>query len=388
MSLLSLYMVCYYFAMSKTSFMERKEEKLHQKHLYHLSYLEAYKYQLEKEGDVEANLLLEDKKSRFNRSEQKYLSRAKKQDKRQKNRVWEIDFLRAIAIFIMLIDHLIFDFRNLFPNIFDKTSYLNVSFFNTMYQFSYDYWYHPVRIGIRLFGLVLFAFLIGINTRFSRNNLKRGLILTGCGFLMSGVFAIGAAIGITGYAIMNILLCYGLSLLIYSAVEPLKKKFEKNWKWICLGIAVIIFILWGIVRYLTLPSNINEKYRNFWFIYNGYALSIPNISSLKGVSFGDILKIIIGVTYFGDDWLGLFPTLGYVFLGAFVGHSVYESGVSLLSRFDKNYEISTNEKFNRSTKGFLFFGHHTIWIYLFHQVVYILIILLVAGLFIGVPLAK
>ena len=373
--------------MPKTSFMERKEQKLAKKRLYHASYLKAYEYQLQKEGDVEAELHLNDKKEKFTKQEEKYLKKAQRQDDRQKHRVWEIDLLRAIVIFGMLIEHLLFDFVDMFPSIFNRNAYLSVPFFNTMYNFSFEYWNHPVRIAIRLLGLVVLAVLIGINTRFSRNNLKRGLIIFGIGVLMSLVFFVGGKLTITGYVLNNILVTYGLSLLIYCGVEAIFKRFKKAWPWICLGIGVAILVSWGFVRYANPRANVPDKYNNFWLIYNGYAGSIPNLYSLKNANFGEIIKTIIGINYYGEDWLGLLPTLGYLFIGAFIGVTVYKNGLSLLHYFDKEGKMTFNERFNRSTKGFLFFGHHTLWIYVLHQVVYIVLMLFIAGLCMGVPLA-
>lgn len=372
--------------MSKTSFMERKEGKLRQKQLYHASYLKAYEYELRKEGDNEIDLLLEDKREEFKKDEDKFLKKAIKQDYQNKNRVWEIDLLRAIIIIAMLIEHLLFDFAEMFPTIFDKTAYLGVPFFNTMYRFSLDYWAHPVRIAFRFIGLFSLALLIGINTRFSRNNVRRGVLLTFCGIVMGGVFAIGNVLGFTGHAYMNILMSYGLCLLIFSGIEALFKQFKKAWPWICLGIAVVILVSWGFIRYADQAKYVVDKYNNFWFIYNGYANSIPYLETLENASFIDILRVIVGLTYSGDDWLGLLPTLGYIFLGAFIGCTVYKNGLSLLHYFDKEGETALNEKFNRATKGLLFFGHHTIWFYLLHQVVYIVLMLFIAGLIMGIPL--
>lgn len=386
MSLYSLRVVCYYFAMSKTSFMERKEAKLAQKSLYHASYLKAYEYKLKQEGDVEASLLLEDKKEKFAKQEAKYLTKAKKQDYRNKHRVWEIDLLRAIVIFAMLIEHLLFDFADMFPVLFDRTAYLNVPFFNTMYEFSNNYWTDPVRIAFRFIGLFALALLIGINTRFSKNNLKRGIILTFAGLVMAGVFATLNSMGITGHAYLNILVVYGLCVLIYSGIEAIFKRFKKAWPWICLGIAVAILVSWYFIRYANLRENVTQKYDNFWFIYNGYAGSIPAINDLKGQPFETIFKVIIGLIYSGDDWLCFMPTLGYLFFGAFIGHTVYKDGLSLLHYFDEKGKMTLNERFNRSTKCFLFFGHHTLWFYLLHQVVYLGLMLFIAGLCMGIPL--
>ena len=375
--------------MSKTSFMEGKAEKLAQKQRYHASYLKAYEYQLKQENDPEIEILLSDKKEAFDKKEKRFMEKAKKQDYRHKKRVWEIDALRAFIIFCMLFEHLFYDFYGLFPTIFDYSAYDAIPFFHSMTSFASAYWIHPARIATRLLGLVALGFLIGINTRFSRNNLKRGLILIGCGLAMCGVFAV---VGQFGFNVeppfMNVLVCYGLSLLIFSGIEAFFKRYTKYWPWICLGIALVILVSWGFIRYAkaNMMQGISESNNNFWFIYHGYIESIPRVDDLKEASFGDILKVIIGINYYGEDWLGLLPNLGYVFFGAFVGHTVYRNGLSVLHYFDKEGHMTLNEKFNCSTKGFLFFGHHTLWIYLIHQVVYIILFLFVGAVILGLPL--
>lgn len=374
--------------MPKTSFMERKEAKLAQKRLYHASYLKAYEYQLRQENDNEVESLLEYKKEQFEKDEEKFLKKAEKQDYRNKNRVWEIDLLRAIVIFAMLIEHLLFDFAYMFPSIFEPNAYRSVPFFNTMYEFSTSYWADPVRITFRFIGLFALALLIGINTRFSKNNVKRGIILTFFGLVMASVFAVFHSIVTeVGHAYFNILVIYGVSLLIYSGIEAIfKKRFSKAWPWICLGIAVVILVSWGFIRYANMLTYIPKQYDNFWFIYNGYASSIPSVTDIKGLPFKDIMRVFLGIVYSGDDWLCLMPTMGYLFLGAFIGHTLYRSGKSFLHYFDKEGAMTLNERFNRSTRGFLFFGHHTLWFYLLHQVVYIALMLFIAGLCMGIPL--
>ena len=387
MFLYSLCAVCYYFCMFKTSFLEQKKLKLSKKQKYHASYLKAYEFSLTQENNPDKEALFIKKTSDFKKSEAKYLAKAEKKDAEYKNRVWEIDLLRAIVIFGMLIEHLMFDFADMFPNgIFNRAAYLDVDFFHTMYNFASSYWANPVRIAFRFVGIITLSLLIGINTHFSKNNLKRALILTGAGLLMGGVFEIGAVLGMTGHAIVNIITSYGLCLLIFCAVEAIFKRYKKAWKWICLGIALAILVGWAFIRFNNLPKFIPEKYDNAFLIYHGYASSIPHINNISQLTFSKTLEVIFGLTYFGDDWLGILPFLGYIFLGAFIGQTLYRDKKSVLHYFDQDGSKRLNEKFNRGSKWFLFFGRHTIWIYLFHQVVYIVIALFIGGLIMGIPL--
>src|ERR1035437_10966949 len=75
-------------------------------------------------------------------------------------RAFELDALRGLALFMMILHHMIFDFRYLLE--------LNV------FAFQETYWFNdvvrPVFVGV-------FVIVSGICCQFSRNNLKRSLKL-------------------------------------------------------------------------------------------------------------------------------------------------------------------------------------------------------------------
>ena len=80
----------------------------------------------------------------------------------RKDRAWELDFLRGIALLMMLFMHISWDVRYEFGA--DVFSYLEKGWFWSFI--------HPVIV-------VLFVSVSGICCTFSRNNVKRGLKLLG-----------------------------------------------------------------------------------------------------------------------------------------------------------------------------------------------------------------
>lgn len=186
---------------------------------------------------------------------------------------------------------------------------------------------------------------------------------------------------------MNVVLCYGLCLLIYMGIEKLFARFSKIYKWICLGIGASILIIWIFVRYNFLKENFDSQYNLFWIIYNNEARVIPRINDISEFTFGSFIEMLIGLKRFGSDWLGLFPFLRYLFIGAFIGQTLYKEKLSFLHYFDKENEITLNEKFNIKTRYFLFIGRQSIWFYFLHQPVYFILAFLIIGLIMGIPLS-
>ncbi|WP_342366617.1 heparan-alpha-glucosaminide N-acetyltransferase [Clostridium aminobutyricum] len=70
-------------------------------------------------------------------------------------RIWEIDFLRAIAVILMVTFHVIFDLKE-FAGI------------DINYQSGFWYWIGKISA-------LMFLFVAGISSGFSKNNVKRGI---------------------------------------------------------------------------------------------------------------------------------------------------------------------------------------------------------------------
>lgn len=318
-------------------------------------------------------------------------------------RIWEIDFLRGVAIWGMVFDHFTADFWMFFRNIFSNgdQGWLNDAA-NTML----DYWNSSFRIGVRLFGVFLFVFLCGISSQFSKNNWKRGLGLTAFGLIITvgSAFISNLMNNPSLQILLSIMTTIGLCLLIYTGVSYLcKKSFkEKNWKWISLGIFATCTIFWAIVSsisYLntpiddTFPSNalphtLDNLFDRFYYIFNNHGDDIGWFYGYSNLNIGNIFKVILGLKGFGADWLGLFPYVGYIFLGGFVGETVYKDKKSIIKYFyhkeDRqltgnayflSYQGQMNAKINMVLSPVAYPGRHTLLVYVFHQPVIWLIML-------------
>lgn len=107
------------------------------------------------------------------------------------NRITEIDFLRGICVFLMIIDHAFYDVFGVLPSVFEDFPYKN-DFSRKLYEFAVGYWSWLPRNVVRFAVLAVFLTLTGICCSFSRSNLKRGLKLAGVALLVSVATAISA----------------------------------------------------------------------------------------------------------------------------------------------------------------------------------------------------
>lgn len=305
-------------------------------------------------------------------------------------RIFEIDLLRGIAIWGMIFDHYVFDFYGFF-NYF-LTDYQHGWFLNA-YNFASQFWNSDFRIGVRLFGVFLFVFLCGVSARFARNNLNRSLLICFVGLVITGVLnCVSFASGSPSYQVLlSTIFVIGLCLAIYSLISGLFKKLmpPEYWKWTCLTICVAMFIFWFI---LCSQSYLVEQYfdydrlwSRFFFIFNSNGNDIGWINS--GFSSLEPLQwwqIVIGLKGFGADWLGLFPYIGFIFFGGFVGETLYKDKKSIIKYFYKKEDrllngdayLETkqgqlNAKLNRIFSPIIYPGRHTMLVYIFHQPIFI-----------------
>jgi uncharacterized membrane protein len=125
-------------------------------------------------------------------------------------RIWEIDFLRALAIILMIVFHLVFDL-----------SY----FAGLKINYSSGFWYWEGKAAA-----LLFIFLAGISSGFSRNTVKRGLKVLGFGLVITLVTFVVFREQYVRYGILHLL---GTGMLLF----PLLKRLPAVW--LVLGAAVI-----------------------------------------------------------------------------------------------------------------------------------------------------
>lgn len=187
----------------------------------------------------------------------------------KKLRIWEIDFLRGIAIILMVIFHVAFDLNDIynFPVACDK--------------------------GIFYFAgktaAILFITIAGISCSFSRNNIKRGLKV----FSAAMAVTIATYIFTPGLTIkFGILHFLGISMMLY----PLLKKMNNS--------------------FLLLSGTLS--------IAAGYYIS-------KVVMLYDYLFPLglHGNNFASGDYYPLFPWIGLFMFGIVIGRTLYYKKKSL-----------------------------------------------------------
>lgn len=264
-------------------------------------------------------------------------------------RVWEIDFIRGFLIILMVFDHFCYDWGFLMSN-FMGHSIPYPEWFISLSSQAQDYWSADWRICIRFVVLALFFIISGISCNFSKNNLKRGIIILGLGILISaGSFILSAIIKEDFGILFGVLSTYGVSILLYWGIKKLfihLSKDQKSWKYVslCLGLVfVAIGLVFGFYRHVPYDSKITIE--NF-------------------------IPIILGSRDYGADWLGLFPSIGYLFIGGFLGELLYTKTIRM-----KRYKFDTMA--NKITCPINFCGRYCGFFYILHQPVLIIIIAII-----------
>ena len=237
-------------------------------------------------------------------------------------RLWEIDFLRGIAIIMMIIYHLIFDLN-----------YFKI--------YATDIYSAPVLIFLYPIGTA-FLLLVGISLTLSYSRaqktlakkqlqlkfLKRGM----------GIFGLGLIITLAtwiylkeGFIIFGILHCIGISIIL--AYPLIKYKFKN------LIIGMILITLGIILRSLTFDFN--------WLLWLGF---VPS-------------------GFYTLDYFPLLPWFGVVLIGIFIGNAVYEDNKRKFKLKDLSQNIAI--------RFMCFLGRHSLVVYLLHQLIIIAIIRLI-----------
>ncbi len=233
----------------------------------------------------------------------------------QKNRVWELDALRGICIIGMVFVHLFFD----------------LSQFGGMH-FQLPSWF----VFVRTYGHVLFVLISGICVTLASRSFQRGVMVFGAGLLVTYVtMFMDQILGMTDMRIwFGILHMLGMCMILY----PLFKKLP-FWALAILGAA---FVALG-----------------FWM----ESVRVP-------VDFLFPIGLRSGHVYTGSDYFPVFPGLGWFLLGAAIGKTAYRRKQTLLPKVNADFCV---------LRFFRFCGRHSLWIYLLHQPIMTVAVLLLFG---------
>lgn len=267
----------------------------------------------------------------------------------KRGRVWELDFLRGLAVLCMCFDHMMYDLAYLIRGVFSNYNSVNNSFINRLGELARAYWRTSASgvYGFRFWGhyifVFIFLFLVGVSCAFSRDNVKRGCQLFVVAWAFTGATFAARAMGFMDSGVVfGILDCIALSILCVAAVDIATERIKPLNIFAPLVLGVIVcavgigkeFWLWGVPFDRTFDAS-------------------------------HMFDYIIGTRGYGDDWFGLFPYVGAVLIGMYWGKAAYARRVSLLPVLDGKWN-----------KPFCFVGRHALIFYIAHQVVIAALIVL------------
>jgi len=220
-------------------------------------------------------------------------------------RLWEIDFLRGLAILLMVGYHLLFDlgtFAQVPRFLGFSTDLSSTSWVIAQYFFA-----------------GLFVVLSGISSTLTRSNIRRGLRLLALSFVVTAVTYVFDSSSAVWFGILQ---CLGVSILIYGAAFAKARPLACGlWGAAIVGLTPLLALLKTSV---VIPFD--------WLL--PFGLYSPSFSSF--------------------DYFPLIPWLGLFLIGAALGKIAYASRRSLLPRALPSSFVN-------------FAGRWSLWIYLAHQ---------------------
>jgi uncharacterized membrane protein len=291
----------------------------------------------------------------------------KEHAKKKRGRIPEIDFLRGLALLLMVWHHAMYDVRYIFSI--------------DAFAFQDSYWFY--RIG-RPIVLALFLLVSGISTRFSGNNLKRGLRMLLFAVIATVLTAIVEVItNWMGVIFFNVFHVIALSTLCYVLIEHLFIGRHRASPDGTLDVELSErperkpgrSVMNGILNF----ERQKAKMIGFLIGFGAFAVAIGYVIApiLPNVT-RNPLFVILGSPVAGVqtlDQLQLFPYLGYFLLGSAIGQTLYASG--------EPFWKGERGLFHTVGRPIRFMGRHALFVYLFHQPVLLSLLWLLSqiGLF-------
>jgi len=201
-------------------------------------------------------------------------------------RIWEVDFVRGVAILCVLLVH-IFSYLDSFSSI--------------------DIEWLPFFFFVKQRGGTFFLILSGLSCSLANKTLKRGLIVFGLGMTFTAATQLLIQYGVEDNGIWipwGVLHMIGFAMIVY----PLFKKLDLR----------ILFIV-GVV-----------------LIVVGYRIYYPNVF----VEAGFLFPLGLCQMYFSAfDYFPIMPFLGWFLIGNVAGKILYREKKSLLPNVNKDNSI-------------------------------------------------
>ena len=302
--------------------------------------------------------------------------------KEKGRRIFEIDFLRGIAITLMVLLHFCYTF-GYGPKDFygikigqEPDWYIGLArFFRFVFcsitqskGSSLIDWGDKIAgmnaftnlHSLEVFWSGMFMFLAGVSCTLSKSNMKRGVQIFLVANLLSMVLELATDILSPTFDMhiwCGILHALGIAIIIYSVFDHF---FSKWWQ------TYIAFIVLTIVSGIVI-----------WNVYasNQFMQSIkPPFATLEELA-KNMGELLIGTKRYGDDYFSPLLVTTAVFAGASVGKTVYRKKKSLLPSWFKT----------GWGRPICYVGRHTLFIYVIHQIVAALFLILIMSAS-GIPI--
>jgi len=254
-----------------------------------------------------------------------------------RKRAFELDALRGLSLFMMILHHLIYDFRYL----------LGINIFEFQESNWFNYILRPLFVGV-------FVVVSGICCQFSRDNLKRSLKL----FLIAAAFSAAMAFAsiVSGeelYVFFNVLHLLAVGTFLYGLYSiweikdaQKRRKVNPDEPQISVRGEVGILILAGIIIFADQWTSIfASAVKTYWFLPLGF---LP--------------ENCVGM----GDYLPMLPWLGFFFVGVIISRIGYRGKQTLFP--DSPMAV------RNAAKPFEWMGRNSLLIYLIHQPVLLAIL--------------
>lgn len=246
-------------------------------------------------------------------------------------RAFELDALRGLALFGMILHHLIYDFRYMLG--------LNIFAFQDSNWFLYI---------VRPAFIVIFLVVSGICCQFSRNNIRRAVKLFAVALLFSVAMGVVSVIlNEELYVFFNVLHLLTVGTLLYGIFTIVENRMirkssdQKKTDGIAISTYgdVILILFASILFYASeLIPVYSSSVKGYWLL-----------------PFGFLPKDFIGM----GDYMPIFPWLGFFIAGVVIGRLAYRQKHSIFPNASKTLRgISV---------PFEWLGRNSLIIYVFHQ---------------------
>jgi uncharacterized membrane protein len=263
---------------------------------------------------------------------------------RIRHRIPELDFLRGCALTLMMFHHTIGDLYDIYHQDF--------------VAFQHSYWFYQVG---RPLVLIVFLAVSGASSRFSRNSMKRGFRMVIVAIAATALSIFVDSFAGTGLLLFNVIHVVALSTVVYALLERLAVRLK-----------------WIPDPSVETSGEDEEAVSYRPHLFPGLLIIIGMVSIFISTLIQPVLPpyssnpllIILGTPASGIhqlDHMPLFPWLGFFLSGAAVGHTLYATGQAFTRH---------EGRFYRLTRPIRFLGRHSLWVYLVHQPIILLILFL------------